>query len=513
MELPAALSRLDPAAREVVSTAFLEFCKGHWPPRHLSALHSYACEQRYASRHVESEGSFTWPTDGQYYVHRSGSEYFLHRNLLEFLRCELRVFAVERKGEVLSHLPLLFDIGDLLFVILDAVESELRKGFESVKAFEEIHYCLPVSKIPIALLPDVIENAQQRREWKNLYGVVVPRSARVDVAHRHPMFVVDTRHFSSAFVAELSSGGALREEELQGMLVHGDNLDAMRTLLPGRQESVRCIYIDPPYNTGTSSFLYRDRYPRGNWLSMMDNRLELAREFLTPDGSLFVQIDYAEKERLRMLLDRHYTYQTEIIWRIGWISGFKAAAKKFIRNHDTIYHVARTVHPFFRKNYIPYPHGYTRRDGSPPSGRGYPLEDTWNCSEIDRLDSIQIMSFSREKVGAPALTQKNENLLERIIVSTTEPGDTVMDFFAGTGTTCAVAHKMGRRWIGDRVWRLVQITHTAAHETRSCGRPPWHLTNVQLERGRRILLYESSCCHRRAAVGFQTASEIVVRLV
>jgi DNA modification methylase len=447
-ELPEMLSRLDPVAREVVCAALLEFCASRWPLRRIPSLHSYACPAQYPSPGVDEQETFTWPVDGQYYVNRAGTEYYIHRDLLGFLRRELRCYAVEHGGAILSHLPALFHVGDLLFQVLDQVEEHLCADFEQPGTIDEVHYCLPLVRIPLDLQSAVLASASQRREWQHVHGIAVQKKSADDVAQQHPMLPVDTRHMGDAFVTELRIRGVLNKDTIQGVLVQGDNMDAMRVLLPEFRETARCIYLDPPYNTGTSGFLYRDRYGRSSWLSMMDNRLELAREFLLADGSVFAQIDYAEKERLRFLLDRYFTYQTEIIWRIGWISGFKGAAKKFIRNHDTIYHYSRSASPFFQKRHIPYPRGYVRRDGSPPVGKGYPLEDTWNCSDLDRLDSIQIMSFSREKVGARSLTQKNENLLERIIGSTTVPGDTVMDFFAGTGTTCAVAHKMGRRWVG-----------------------------------------------------------------
>ncbi len=102
---------------------------------------------------------------------------------------------------------------------------------------------------------------------------------------------------------------------------------------------------------------------------------------------------------------------------------------------------------------------YTRRGrNSLPTGEGYPYEDTWNCSEIDRLDSIQIMSFSEEEVGFD--TQKTENLLKRIIDASSNPGDLVADFFCGSGTTLAVAEKLGRRWIG------CDLSRYAIHITR-----------------------------------------------
>ncbi|MBI1888386.1 MAG: hypothetical protein HYS15_00395 [Candidatus Spechtbacteria bacterium] len=99
-----------------------------------------------------------------------------------------------------------------------------------------------------------------------------------------------------------------------------------------------------------------------------------------------------------------------------------------MRNHDNIFFYTRNPDDFtFNKEYIPYPTGYTRRDGAVPEGQGYPIEDTWNCNDMDRLDSIQIMSFSGEKTGFD--TQKNENLIGRIIKASSREGDLIADFF------------------------------------------------------------------------------------
>jgi len=148
----------------------------------------------------------------------------------------------------------------------------------------------------------------------------------------------------------------------------------------------------------------------------------------------------------------------EIIWRIGWISGYKSAAKNWIRNHDTILFYKKSQTFTFNKMHIPYPKGYVRRDGAAPTGAGYPIEDTWNCSDLDRLDSIQIMSFSQEKTGFA--TQKNEGLLERIIRASSNEGDLVADFFCGSGTTGAVAERLGRRWL------MADLGRFAIHTTR-----------------------------------------------
>ncbi|MCA8924048.1 MAG: site-specific DNA-methyltransferase, partial [Planctomycetes bacterium] len=263
-----------------------------------------------------------------------------------------------------------------------------------------------------------------------------------------PHAAVDTARLDRATAEALLAAQPDLAALQRGVLVHGDNHAGLQLLRPRFAGQVQCAYVDPPYNTASDGFAYADDLPRGAWLCFMADRLRAARALLRPDAAFFAQIDGHEKERLKLLLDQHLHYVGEIVWRIGWISGFKSRAKKFIRNHDTIYHYGNAGRPRFYKHYIPYPDDYVRRDGKRPTGKGYPLEDTWNCSPLDRLDSIQIMSFTKEKVGNGQLTQKNENLLLRILESSSVPDDWVLDYFLGSGTTAAVAHKSGRRWLG-----------------------------------------------------------------
>lgn len=100
----------------------------------------------------------------------------------------------------------------------------------------------------------------------------------------------------------------------------------------------------------------------------------------------------------------------------------------------------------FNKEYIPYEDGYVRRDGKKPTGKGIPIEDTWNCNKSDVLDSIMIKSFSKEKLGYP--TQKPNELLKRIIRASSNEGDVVLDPFCGCGTTVYAARELNRQFIG-----------------------------------------------------------------
>jgi len=236
------------------------------------------------------------------------------------------------------------------------------------------------------------------------------------------------------------------------LIIKGNNLLALHSLKKRFAGKVKLIYIDPPYNTGGAddTFRYNDSFNHSTWLVFMRNRLEIAKDLLSKEGAIYVQLDYNEVHYCKVLMDEIFgreNFQREIIWRIGWVSGFKTADKNWIRNHDTILFYSKNKnHLDFYKKYIPYSKNYVRRDGSKPEGEGYPYEDTWNCSDLDQLHSIAIVSFTKEKVG-DFKGQKNEALIKRIIDAHTKDGDIVLDFFSGTGTTASVAHKLKRQWI------------------------------------------------------------------
>lgn len=237
-------------------------------------------------------------------------------------------------------------------------------------------------------------------------------------------------------------------------IIKGNNLLVLHSLMKKYAGKVKLIYLDPPYNTGNDSFGYNDKFNRSSWLSFMRNRLELAKRLLADDGAIYVQLDYHQAHYAKVLMDEIFgeeNFQREIIWRIGWLSGYKTADKNWIRNHDTILFYSKDASRMeFNKYYIPREEYKSIAQGN--SDR-YPIEDVWNGNEYDDLNSIAIVSFSGETVSKmlnpddEVKGQKSEKLLERIIRAHTQEGDLVLDFFGGTGTTGSVAMKMHRRFI------------------------------------------------------------------
>ncbi len=299
----------------------------------------------------------------------------------------------------------------------------------------------------------------------------------------------------------LGRDGSRGSADSGNLYIEGDNLDALKLLKKEYSGRVKLIYIDPPYNTG-SDFIYGDNFSRprarcgeeggrlhGDWLSMLYPRLRLARELLSEDGAVFVSIDYNESANLRLIMDEIFggeNFQREIIWRMGWLSGFKTAAANFIRNHDSILFYSKNREKLdFKKMYIENKDfkplikstpqlreklrelGLTQRQGRElikfinhtNRPERYPIEDTWNCSEYDGLNSIAIVSFSGEKISKllgidqEFKGQKSVKMLMRIIKAVTGGGDIVLDFFSGSGSTAHAvmeqnaADGAGRRFI------------------------------------------------------------------
>lgn len=247
------------------------------------------------------------------------------------------------------------------------------------------------------------------------------------------------------------------------LVLKGNNLLALASLLPRYEGKVKLIYIDPPFNTSGDDFRYNDSFNHSTWLVFMKNRLELAKRLLSSDGSIYVHLDYNEVHYCKLLLDEVFgraCFQREIIWDTQVLSGYKTLAENWIRGHDSILFYTREPNGFkFHKQKMPHRKEYLDRfDKVDENGRRYfdgrgkiryldeaiangkPVGDVW-------YDIMSFQQIPTAKERVEFTTQKPEALLRRIIQSATDEGDVVLDFFAGSGTTGAVAHKLNRRYV------------------------------------------------------------------
>lgn len=206
------------------------------------------------------------------------------------------------------------------------------------------------------------------------------------------------------------------------------------------------------------------------YLVMMTPRLVELHRVLSPSGSLYLHCDSAAAHYVKVLMDALFgprNFRREIIWRSGWVSGYKSRANNWIRNHDTLlYYVKNARLATFRaeERYRPHAAGYKRRGGG-ANPLGIPIDDVWDEPE---LYSPWIKSFSSEKCGYA--TQKPLALLDRILRVSSGPDDLILDPFCGGGTTLIAAHLLKRAWIGmDRSETAITLTR---ERLSACGVAP-----------------------------------------
>jgi len=322
----------------------------------------------------------------------------------------------------------------------------------------------------------ILEGGQSREEQKReeiffnetLAQDEITQLLEPKVLTNAKVFDKDGEHAFSSFTrdAELNIKRGLPEDTItDNLIIKGNNLLALHSLEKEFAGKVKLIYIDPPYNTGNDSFGYNDNFNRSTWLTFMKSRLRTAKSLLADGGAIYVQLDFHHVHYLKLLMDEVFgedNFQREIIWRIGWLSGYKTRDNNWIRNHDTILFYSKShQNLIFNKNYIPKTEF---KKLATTKAERYPIEDVWNGNEYDDLNSIAIVSFSGETVSKmlnpedEVKGQKSEKLIERIIKAHTQEGEIILDFFGGTGTSAAVAHKLNRQYlIIEQLYKHIDI--------------------------------------------------------
>lgn len=266
------------------------------------------------------------------------------------------------------------------------------------------------------------------------------------------------------------------------LIIKGNNLLALHSLKKQYAGKVKLIYIDPPFNTENDSFCYNDSFTRSTWLTFMRNRLTIAKELLSSDGNIFIHIDINQSHYLKVLADEVFekeNFVEEIIWAYGSPSGGRAATPKPVNIHDYLLHYARNYSQRKQNRvYVPYSEKYIkewfkftdedgriyrrRMRGYDDNGeavwirqyldesKGVPLSTVWSDIQQVYADpraykegNLSDVEVIKEFSGG----QKPEALIARIIEMASDPGDIILDYHMGTGTTAATAHKLGRRYI------------------------------------------------------------------
>ena len=304
------------------------------------------------------------------------------------------------------------------------------------------------------------------------------------------------------------------EDGWRNKLIWGDNQIVIESLLEKFAGKIDLIYIDPPFTTGADfSFkvpigeegvsifkeqsiieekAYRDTWGKGmdSFISMVYQRLILMRDLLADDGSIYVHCDWRVNSFIRLILDEIFgsnNFRNQIIWH--YQSGGRQE-KLFSRKHDDIFLYTKTQNWTFDVEAVGVPRGERKRNhmkrGEDPDGRKfwsiksagkiYKYYDDEKITPADVWTDINhLQQRDPERVGYP--TQKPEKLLDRISKASSKEGDLIADFFCGSGTTLAVAEKLGRRWIGCDLGRWgIHVTRKRLLGIENCK--PFEVLNL-----------------------------------
>ncbi len=265
------------------------------------------------------------------YTRRNTSDFFIHKDLKGFLSRELDFYLksevlnldeMEAAGEGLGEgwfqvLRVIKAIGSRIIDFLAQIENFQKMLWEKRKFITETQYWITVGNISEDFYVEIAACEPQWAEWKELFHIdeeqsdlftsgMSRKNKRITFLKAHPTLVLDTKQIDQDFCDRLMASFDNLDVMTDGLLVHSENFQALNLLLEKYRKTVKCIYIDPPYNSKTTEILYKNTYKHSSWLSLMDNRLSLSRRLAAADGSHIVAIDENEQEVLGRLLSIHF---------------------------------------------------------------------------------------------------------------------------------------------------------------------------------------------------------------
>lgn len=290
------------------------------------------------SSEIENTIITLWSLDSKlnsFYIWND-SDFFIHKNLNWFLTWEKDKFI---KNNILWDLNTILnskidntslviaktfnEITSKIIEFLSTIEEFQKWIFESKKKVLVSEYCITLDKIDEKFYKNILENKNQIQEWKDLGFIENENILDEKYLKNNQTLSIDTKFFDKKVKDEILGSFENLDEETNGILINSENFQALNLLKNKYKWKVKCIYIDPPYNTGSDWFVYKDSFKHSSWLSMMENRLTLAKEFLSDDWVIFVSIDDNEQDNLKKLMDEvfgneNFIYQLSVVTKLNW---------------------------------------------------------------------------------------------------------------------------------------------------------------------------------------------------
>ncbi|HAJ33193.1 MAG TPA: site-specific DNA-methyltransferase [Candidatus Atribacteria bacterium] len=484
-------------------------------------------------------------------------DYFINKDAKTFLREQFDIWLYqyvfsgesEWSEERIKQLQILKDIAFKIIDFISQFEDELVKIWNKPKFVLNSNYVITLDRIAdknIELVEKTINHKnidEQIKEWKEL-GIINNDFDKTKIIENNLMgkqlnkkykhLPIDTKYFKDLELEILGFFDDL-DNQLDGWLIKSENYQALKTILPKFKEKIQTIYIDPPFNKESDAdYFYSVKYKDASWITLLENRLRLAKDILNPKGSIFVRCDYNGNMLVRSLMNEIFgeeNFRNEIV--ISRISKQDPKAKKFNTATDSLFLYSKDEKFLFQLLFKKLSKAKSERWHAMDSqGQGQPLyifgcfleppkRRHWtygqkNIKQMEAEGKIRLKCKNCEHIhysgiwaGCPNCGNKNnikieyflapteekqvdsnwtdisgytsnwnfptensEILLKRTIKSTSCRNNLIIDFFLGSGTTTAVAHKLKRKWIGVEMGE--------------------HVRDVILPRMKKVLSYDKS---------------------
>jgi len=441
---------------------------------------------------------------------KNTKDYFIHKNLKKFLSEQLDYFiksevldieTLERERFLDKHITrakVVREIGEDIIDFLSQIENFQKRLWEKKKFVLKTEYVITTDRIPEEFYEEIWNNKKQLEEWIEL-GFKIPENKEELKNQKLP---IDTKLFSQKFkerLLEKLTENADLDDLLDGLLIKSENWQALNLLLGKYKEKVQTIYIDPPFNKEQDAdYLYNVKYKDSTWISLLENRLRLARDLLSDRGSIFIRCDYNGNMYVRLLMNEIFgkeNFRNEIVVNrtIGYSrraeNNYEVGTESLIwyaklAEKTLFYRLWKERQPVWYEMRVKYNKGgptgkpivIEGKEYHPPEGYSWFVgneiaQEMYKKGKLKVEEGKLFVLVDKENLTSdwtdiPGYekpwefqTRNSEILLKRVIESTSNEGDLVMDFFLGSGTTTAVAHKLKRKWIGiemgEHFWTVV----------------------------------------------------------
>ncbi|MGH2327080.1 site-specific DNA-methyltransferase [Campylobacter taeniopygiae] len=412
------------------------------------------------------------------YKKQNEVDFFIHKDARNFLKEQFNLWLffyindsvtdwTKQKIEDINSLK------QIAFKIIDYIadfEDELKAIWLKPKFAKNTHYVFSIDTIKThannadKILKTIYKDTKfkdQITEWQELKFIEDDFDIKNIDEEKYKFLPLDTKYLSEENYYKLLSSFENLDEILNGELIKSDNFQALNSLMPKYQNKIDLIYIDPPFNTG-SDFEYKDKFQDSTWLSLMHNRLELAKEFLSDRGSFYLHLDYNANYRGKELLNDIFgeeNFVNEIIWNKGFRG--TESKNKYQISHDTIFFYSNILNIWNQPRDSYKDSDMSRYNKEDENGKYALIKRVKTNGEVyygktyfnnegkkaNDIFNIPILA-STDTQRLNFQTQKPEALLQRIIKASSNENSIIFDYHLGSGTTIATAHKLGRKWLG-----------------------------------------------------------------